>query len=113
MATLEDKLAAYDVEIAKLKQISHRIRTHNDNNRKMRSNMVGAPAPSGGDFPVSPPQPEGANIDAAGSTQSHERIVALAAETQIRIAVAAIDAVFGDPRALNELSFDHLKGVLK
>jgi hypothetical protein len=110
--TIDKKLAAYDLELAKLKRISQRIRTHNDNNRKLRSNMVGAPAPSGGD-PVAPPQPEGANIDAAGSTQSHERIVALAAEMQIRIAVAAIDAVFGDPRSLNELSFDYLKGVLK
>jgi hypothetical protein len=107
--TIDKKLAEYDREIAKLRQITQRIRNHN---RKMRSNMVGAPAPSGGD-PVAPPQPGGANIDAAGSTQSHERIVALAAETQIRIAVAAIDAVFGDTTALNEISFAYLKGVLK
>jgi hypothetical protein len=110
MTTLDKKFAELDREIAKRKQISQRIRNHN---RKMRSNMVGAPAPSGGVLPVAPPQPGGATSDAAGSTQSHERISALAVETQLRIAVAAIDAVFGDPRALNELSFDYLKGVLK
>jgi hypothetical protein len=111
MATLEEKLAAYDREIEKRKQITQRIHDHN---RIMRSNMVGAPAPSGGVIPVAPPQPGGATTaNAARSAQPHERIAALTAETQLSIAVAVVDAVFGDPTAINELSFSYHKVVLK